>query len=494
MTHVSEPAARAVGERRTPDQGDAQRARIIDALVELLDTHPIAEVSVMRIAKQAGITRPTFYVYFESSTPFSPPPSTTWKQFKTARFPIAAVDPQLTPAEVTRRLTDSAVQVWSRHHRLIAAVLEARSSDEQLARLWDGLLEQNREQIRSVLELLRAAGHIRPVSDDLPALVEALFGMTVWSLVNSTWPDDPGKRSPPTPRRRDLGDLAGVGLGSRTGFRSPVDQRSRLPGDHRYRSARPARSSATVFSCHLSGSRERVSACPDFPDTARSRITDVNDGIIAAVAGMSLGLAGAEVSRTTAYAVITISAVVGALSVFGAELGEGFAQREAELATVAEEQRLLELGPEEEIEELVEWFEAKGVSTETSRKVAEELSDADALSAQLGSVRHPGTDQHPRCLGRRFFGGHRLPDRCACPCRHRIPHSVRMAGGVDDHRGHHLVDRHLVRSGQHRRIQHRQDRGPFGDHGRRYARGVPFPRRLADLTGRNPSTTFTPGI
>ncbi|HMS77365.1 VIT1/CCC1 transporter family protein [Gordonia sp. (in: high G+C Gram-positive bacteria)] len=118
------------------------------------------------------------------------------------------------------------------------------------------------------------------------------------------------------------------------------------------------------------------------PDTARSRITDVNDGIMA-VAGMSLGLAGAEVSRTTAYAVITISAVVGALSVFGAELGEGFAQREAELATVAEEQRLLELEPEEEIEELVEWFEAKGVSTETSRKVAEELSDADALSAQL---------------------------------------------------------------------------------------------------------------
>ncbi len=197
MTHVSEPAARAVGERRTPTKGDAQRARIIDALVELLDTHPIAEVSVMRIAKQAGITRPTFYVYFESKyAVLAAAVDNVWKQFKTARFPIAAVDPQLTPAEVTRRLTDSAVQVWSRHHRLIAAVLEARSSDEQLARLWDGLLEQNREQIRSVLELLRAAGHIRPVSDDLPALVEALFGMTVWSLVNSTWPDDPGESDP----------------------------------------------------------------------------------------------------------------------------------------------------------------------------------------------------------------------------------------------------------------------------------------------------------
>ncbi|MBD0021921.1 hypothetical protein GII33_20655 [Gordonia pseudamarae] len=118
------------------------------------------------------------------------------------------------------------------------------------------------------------------------------------------------------------------------------------------------------------------------PETARARITDVNDGIMA-VAGMSLGLAGADVERTTTFAVITISAVVGALSVLGAELGEAFAQREAEIATAAEEQRLLDLQPEEEIAELVDWFVAKGVSEETSRQVAVELSEADALSAQL---------------------------------------------------------------------------------------------------------------
>jgi AcrR family transcriptional regulator len=189
---VSEPATtRAVGDRRASSKGDAQRARIIDALVELLRTHPISEVSVQGIAKQAGITRPTFYVYFESKyTVLAAAVDDVWKQFAITKSPMSAVDPRLPPAEMTRRLTGNAVRVWGAHHRLIAAALEARSSDDQLARLWDGLLEQNCEQIRGVLELLRAAGRIRPASDDLTALVEALFGMTVWSLVNSTWTDE----------------------------------------------------------------------------------------------------------------------------------------------------------------------------------------------------------------------------------------------------------------------------------------------------------------
>lgn len=114
----------------------------------------------------------------------------------------------------------------------------------------------------------------------------------------------------------------------------------------------------------------------------RELVTDVNDGIIA-VAGMGLGLAGAEVSAVTTYAVVCISALAGALSVFGVRLGETFANREAQLSTVAQERRLLELSPEEEIAELALWFETKGVSPDTSRAVAQELSQADALSAQL---------------------------------------------------------------------------------------------------------------
>ena len=57
------------------------------------------------------------------------------------------------------------------------------------------------------------------------------------------------------------------------------------------------------------------------PEEIRSWITEVNDGIIA-VAGMGLGLAGADVEARTTYAVVIINAFVGALVAFGAKLGD----------------------------------------------------------------------------------------------------------------------------------------------------------------------------
>lgn len=118
------------------------------------------------------------------------------------------------------------------------------------------------------------------------------------------------------------------------------------------------------------------------PTDVRARLTDINDGIVA-VAGMGLGLAGAEVSQPTAIAVVVLSAAVGAMSVLGMQLGEAFAEREAVESIAAQERRLLELSPDDELAELAAAFEAKGVSAPTAYAVAAELSAADALSAQL---------------------------------------------------------------------------------------------------------------
>ena len=116
--------------------------------------------------------------------------------------------------------------------------------------------------------------------------------------------------------------------------------------------------------------------------SARERVTDVNDGVLS-LAGLSEGLSVAHAQPATILLVIVVSTVAGAIAVASAKLGEGLADREAQLKVVEEERRLLNLSPEEEIEELAQSFEAKGVSPETARKVAEELSAADALSAQL---------------------------------------------------------------------------------------------------------------
>lgn len=118
------------------------------------------------------------------------------------------------------------------------------------------------------------------------------------------------------------------------------------------------------------------------PANVREMVTESNDGIIA-IAGMALGLIGAEVQTGTSIPVIIISIVAGALSIFGVKLGQNYAQRESQLATLREEQRLLDTSPQEEAEELAHWFETRGVSRNTAVLVATELSEANALAAQL---------------------------------------------------------------------------------------------------------------
>ncbi len=118
------------------------------------------------------------------------------------------------------------------------------------------------------------------------------------------------------------------------------------------------------------------------PTRVRERITDVNDGILA-VAGFSEGLIGSGLAGQEIYAIIAISAVAGAFSVAAARLGEVSAARDAEQELIADERRRLDLSPQEEIAELVDYYRAKGVSEPTARQVAVELTEADALSAQL---------------------------------------------------------------------------------------------------------------
>lgn len=116
------------------------------------------------------------------------------------------------------------------------------------------------------------------------------------------------------------------------------------------------------------------------PDYVRSRVADTNDGVLA-IAGLAEGL-----SLTTSQSVgpiVAIAAIAGAVSVAGVKYGEEAAEREVQQDLIREEQRLLELSPEEEMTELAQHFQHKGLTPETAWKVAEELSAADALTAQL---------------------------------------------------------------------------------------------------------------
>lgn len=118
------------------------------------------------------------------------------------------------------------------------------------------------------------------------------------------------------------------------------------------------------------------------PANARESLSHANDGILT-IAGTSLGLAGAEIAEQTSYTVLAIAAAVGTLSTLSVQLTEEWNTYEAEHDAVAHEQSRLLSDPEGEVQELIDWFEAKGVTRATARQMASELSDADALDIQL---------------------------------------------------------------------------------------------------------------
>lgn len=114
----------------------------------------------------------------------------------------------------------------------------------------------------------------------------------------------------------------------------------------------------------------------------RSWSIDANDGIIA-TAGLLFGFAGAGVSSRVLMLTATAAAIAGGLSAGGAAWAEEAAERDAQMLYAQQERDGLALDPAGELEELAQHWEQRGLTPETAREVARQMSDRDALAAQL---------------------------------------------------------------------------------------------------------------
>src|SRR5262245_14216226 len=65
-TRNQSSSARGSGSRRQRSRGDLKEAEILDCAWELLGHKAFSELTVDELAKGVGISRPTFYFYFES--------------------------------------------------------------------------------------------------------------------------------------------------------------------------------------------------------------------------------------------------------------------------------------------------------------------------------------------------------------------------------------------------------------------------------------------
>jgi len=112
----------------------------------------------------------------------------------------------------------------------------------------------------------------------------------------------------------------------------------------------------------------------------RAGVLGANDGIVS-TAGIVMGVAGATDDTGTIAIAGVAGLVAGALSMAAGEYVSVSTQRDSESALLAKERRELAEEPDEELAELAGIYVGKGLSEELALRVAQELTEHDALGA-----------------------------------------------------------------------------------------------------------------
>ncbi|WP_378148771.1 VIT family protein [Cnuibacter sp. UC19_7] len=114
----------------------------------------------------------------------------------------------------------------------------------------------------------------------------------------------------------------------------------------------------------------------------RAGVLGANDGIVS-VAAVVVGVAGATPELAPIATAGVAALVGGAISMALGEYVSVSSARDNQRALIAKEEGELAADPEIEFEELTALYRDKGLSEQTARQVARELTDHDPLTAHL---------------------------------------------------------------------------------------------------------------
>ena len=114
----------------------------------------------------------------------------------------------------------------------------------------------------------------------------------------------------------------------------------------------------------------------------RAAVLGANDGTVS-VASIVVGVAGATSVSGQIITAGIAGLVAGAISMGVGEYVSVSSQRDTEKVLLAKERNLIETFPNEELEELAQLYESKGLTKATARQVADELSAHDVHAAHF---------------------------------------------------------------------------------------------------------------
>jgi len=173
------PKADSVPLRR----GDRQRHAIVQAVRELLEEKPFAELSVSTISDRAGVARSGFYFYFDSKySVLAQILGEAAQELEELTQHFAPRGADETPAQFATRMVGSAAAVYAHNDPVMSACNIARNTDAEIRDILDGFNEAVIEQIVPIIEAEIRGGSAHPIIDDVRGLIRTLTATTAFTL------------------------------------------------------------------------------------------------------------------------------------------------------------------------------------------------------------------------------------------------------------------------------------------------------------------------
>jgi AcrR family transcriptional regulator len=168
-------------------RGDKQRQAILQAVRELLEEKPFAELSVSAISDRAGVARSGFYFYFDSKyAVLAQILAEATHELEELTHYFTPREPDESPAAFAKRMVGSAAAVYAHNDPVMSACNAARHTDAEIREILDQQIDTVIDHIIGVIEEESKAGTAHPISDDIPALVRTLAVTTALMLSGDT--------------------------------------------------------------------------------------------------------------------------------------------------------------------------------------------------------------------------------------------------------------------------------------------------------------------
>jgi AcrR family transcriptional regulator len=154
---VMEPP-RPTGRRRgRPNKGDLKEAAILDTAWRLLAEKPLTSVTIEELAAGAGISRSSFYFYFDSREAVVRALAARVSA-ELRETVLGAMHADLSARDAVSTMITRLLERWRLHAPLMRAMDVLAQSDPELRGFWSSVTDTVVMEAASVIDRLRATG------------------------------------------------------------------------------------------------------------------------------------------------------------------------------------------------------------------------------------------------------------------------------------------------------------------------------------------------